>query len=205
VSRWLVALVALGGLGCGGLLRLVGAGAASDDLFAGTAALVLVPLAWSVARSLLRRDVGVDAIALVAIAGALGLGEYLVAAVVALMLAGGNALEESANRRARRELTALVERAPRIAHRRRGDAVEEVSAGGVEAGDVVLVRAGEVVPVDGVIESEAAVVDESTLTGEPLPAAYQRATRCAAVRRTQVRSSSCARSARRSRAPMRHS
>ncbi len=80
----------------------------ADILWAATTAMLLVPLSFSVLRSLLRRDVGVDAIALVSMAGALALGEYLAGAVVALMLAGGNALEEAANRRARRELTALV-------------------------------------------------------------------------------------------------
>ena len=60
-----------------------------------------------------------DAIALVSMAGALALGEYAAGAVVALMLAGGNWLEDRADRRARRELTMLVERAPRIAHVRR--------------------------------------------------------------------------------------
>ena len=85
-----------------------------------------MPLALSVLRSLLRRDVGVDAIALVAMAGALALGEYLAGAVIALMLAGGNALEEAANRRARRELTALVERAPRVALVLSATACEEV-------------------------------------------------------------------------------
>ncbi len=77
----------------------------ADWLWAATTAMLLVPLTFSVFRSLLRRDVGVDAIALVSMAGALALGEYLAGAVVALMLAGGNALEESANRRARREST----------------------------------------------------------------------------------------------------
>jgi cation transport ATPase len=96
-------------------LGLVGAGLdrPADVLWAGTTAILLVPLTWSVLKSLLRRDVGVDAIALFAMAGALALGEYLAGAVVALMLAGGNALEESANRRARRELTALVARRAR--------------------------------------------------------------------------------------------
>jgi cation transport ATPase len=93
----------------------------ADWLWAATTAMLLVPLTWSVFRSLLRRDVGVDAIALFSMAGALALGEYLAGAVVALMLAGGNALEEAANRRARRELTALVERAPRTALVRRDD------------------------------------------------------------------------------------
>src|SRR5580765_6640675 len=107
-----LAAAALAGIAAGGLLHLAGAPVPGDAAWALGTALVLVPLTWSVAGTLLRRDVGVDAIALVAIAGALALGEYLAAAVVALMLAGGNALEASAGRRARRELTALVERAP---------------------------------------------------------------------------------------------
>jgi heavy metal translocating P-type ATPase len=102
-------------------------------------------------------------------AGALALGEYLAGAVIALMLAGGNALEASAGRRARRELTSLVERAPRFGRRRNGDMVEEVPVDELQVGDVVIVRAGEVVPVDGVVTSTEAVVDESALTGEPLP------------------------------------
>ena len=92
-----------------------------------TTAMLLVPLTWSVLRSLLRRDVGVDVIALVAMAGALVLGEYLAGAVVALMLAGGNALEERASRRARRELTrarraGAAHRAPCAAATSRGGA-----------------------------------------------------------------------------------
>jgi len=146
----------------------------ADWLWSATTAMLLVPLTWSVLRSLLRRDVGVDAIALFSMGGALVLGEYLAGAVVALMLAGGNALEESANRRARRELTALVERAPRSALIRRGDELVEVPIGEVVAGEVVLVRAGEVVPVDGMVESADAIVDESALTGEPLPVTIHR-------------------------------
>jgi heavy metal translocating P-type ATPase len=136
--------------------------------------MLLVPLTWSVLRSLLRGDVGVDAIALVSMAGALALGEYLAGAVVALMLAGGNALEESANRRARRELTQLVERAPRSALVRRGDELVELPIDDVGADEIVLVRAGEVVPVDGMVLSDDAIVDESALTGEPLPVTVHR-------------------------------
>jgi heavy metal translocating P-type ATPase len=147
---------------------------AADWLWAATTAMLLVPLSVSVLRSLLRRDVGVDAIALVSMAGALALGEYLAGAVVALMLAGGNALEESANRRARRELTALVQRAPRWALVRRGDEFIEVPVEDVVVDEVVLVRAGEVVPVDGMVESDEAIVDESALTGEPLPITVRR-------------------------------
>jgi heavy metal translocating P-type ATPase len=153
----------------GALLHGLGEGDLGDALWALTIVLALVPLSWSVISSLRRGDVGVDAIALVAMAGALALGEYLAGAVIALMLSGGNALEAAAGRRARRELTALLERAPRIAHRRRGERIEEVPVEELQVGDRVVVRAGEVIPVDGVVQSEAATVDESTLTGEPLP------------------------------------
>ena len=168
-----LALAALFGVAAGGSLHLAAAPGAGDAVWAAGTLLVLVPLAWSVAQTLWRRDVGVDAIALVAIVVALGLGEYLPAAVVALMLAGGNALEAYAARRARRELTALVERAPRIAHRRLGETIEEVPAAELAVGDRIVVRSGEVVPVDGVVESDEAVLDEATLTGEPLPATYR--------------------------------
>lgn len=169
-----VALTALAAVVAGGALYLLGVQTAGEAIWAAGILITLVPLTWSVLRSLARGDVGVDAIALVAMAAALALGEYLAGAVVALMLAGGNALEAAAGRRARRELTALVARAPRVGHRRRGDAIEEVPAGELVVGDLVVVRAGEVVPVDGIVVSEEAVVDESTLTGEPLPASIRR-------------------------------
>lgn len=164
--------VALSGIVVGGLLALLVGAAAADAVWAATVAFMLVPLTWSVARSLRRGDVGVDVIALLAMAGALALGEYLAGAVIALMLAGGNALEAFASSRARRELTALIERAPRTAHRRTEDGWEEVPVEAVEVGEVLLVRAGEVLPTDGVIVSERAVLDESSLTGESLPATY---------------------------------
>jgi heavy metal translocating P-type ATPase len=165
-----IVIVVLVGLITGSVLHLLGSNTPADFVWAGAAVVVLGPLVWSVARSLVHRDVGVDAIALLAIAAALVLGEYLTAVIVSLMLAGGNALEASANARARRELRLLVERAPRIAHRRHGTLVQEVKVGDVAPGDVVVVRAGEVVPADGVVSGEAeAVIDTSALTGEPLP------------------------------------
>jgi heavy metal translocating P-type ATPase len=169
MNRRLIAAATLAGLSVGGLLHLAGAPAAGSDVWAGATAVVLVPLVWSVVRSLAHRDVGVDAIALIAIATALVLGQFLAGAVVALMLAGGNALEEYASGRAGRELTRLLERMPRIAHRRRGEAIVEVPVDEIRPGDLVVVRAGEVTPVDGVIATGEAVLDESALTGEALP------------------------------------
>jgi heavy metal translocating P-type ATPase len=166
--------VALSGIAAGGLLILLVGSAPADAVWAATVAFMLAPLTWSVARSLRRGDIGVDVIALLAMAGALALGEYLAGAVIALMLAGGNALETFASGRARRELTALIEREPRTAHRRTQDGWEEIQVEAVEVGDTLLVRAGEVLPTDGVIVGERAVLDESSLTGEPLPATYAR-------------------------------
>jgi heavy metal translocating P-type ATPase len=165
----LLALACLLLIALGGALSLLGATAAGNAVWAATVALMLVPLTWSIVRTLAQGRVGVDAIALVAMAGALAIGPYLAGAVIALMLSGGNALEASASRRARRELTALLERMPSIAHRRHGGGWEEVPVERLEVGDVVLVRAGELVPVDGDVQSAEAVVDESALTGESLP------------------------------------
>jgi heavy metal translocating P-type ATPase len=169
-----VALTALAAVASGLALAGLDRHRPAAWMWAATTAMLLVPLSWSVLRSLLRGDVGVDAIALFSMAGALALGEYLAGAVIAVMLAGGNALEEAANRRARRELTALVERAPRSALVRRGQELLEVPVEEVVADEVVLVRAGEVVPVDGMVVSEEAIVDESALTGEPLPVTVHR-------------------------------
>lgn len=170
MARRLLAAGCLVAIGAGGILHLAGRPQAGDLVLAIGTAIVLLPLAWSVGRSLVNRDVGVDAIALIAIAGALALQEWGAAAVVALMLAGGNALEEAAAGRARRELRSLVARAPRIAHRvGQGGSVEEVAVAEVAIGDVLIVRAGEVVPVDGVVSSRDALMDESSMTGEPLP------------------------------------
>lgn len=169
----LLAWFALAAILLGGLLYLIVSPGAGRLVWATSIAVALVPLSYSVIRSLLRADVGVDIIALIAMAGALALGEYLAGAVVTLMLSGGNALEAAASRRARRELTALLERAPKTANRRLGEDMEEVPVEEIGVGDVVVVRSGEVVPVDGIVVSGRALVDESTLTGEPLSVSYE--------------------------------
>jgi heavy metal translocating P-type ATPase len=165
----LLAAAALTAILAGLALQLGGRQSAAEAVWAAATAGVLVPLTWSVARTVAGGRVGVDAIALVAMAGALALGELLAGAVVALMLTGGNALEAAAGRRARRALTELLESAPTVAHRRRAGEVEDVPIDVVAAGDVVAVLTGEVVPVDGVLATRRAVLDEAALTGESLP------------------------------------
>lgn len=166
----LLASLALAAIACGGILHLLGEGAAGDAVWRFSVALLAVELAYEVARTILvEGHLGVDSIALVAMVGALALGEELAGAVVGLMFSGGEALEAAASQRARRELTALVKRAPTVTSLRVGDSYERVPVERVHSGDVVLVRAGEVIPVDGAVIGGEAVVDSSALTGEPLP------------------------------------
>jgi heavy metal translocating P-type ATPase len=167
-------VIALAAIVSGGALWLLDQERPADIAWATGAAFVLVPLVLATMRSLLRADVGVDAIALVAIVWALALGEFLAAAIVALMMSGGAALEAWAAGRARRELHLLVERAPRIAHRYVDGTVEEVKVDELQPGDIVAVRAGEVVPADGTVASDEGVLDESALTGEALPVTISR-------------------------------
>src|ERR1700692_3797626 len=169
VLRWALISIAVAGLAAGIAAHVAG----RSDLAAlswtlGTAP-VVAGLAISIVRDFLAGRFGVDAIALVSMSGALALGQPLAGAVVALMYSGGNVLEDIAVARAEHDLRSLVDRAPREAHRRVGDRIEEVPISAVVVGDRLLVRAGEVVPVDGVVTSSAATIDESALTGEPIP------------------------------------
>ncbi|NUR16779.1 MAG: HAD-IC family P-type ATPase, partial [Dermatophilaceae bacterium] len=122
---------------------------------------------WTV-RSVLEHRATVDVIAVLALAGALWVGEGFAGAMITLMLASGRLLEARAAARADRELRLLVERTPRTARRRQGDRVDGIRADEVLAGDVLVVGTGEVVPVDGRLLTPGAF-DESALTGEPMP------------------------------------
>ncbi len=124
-------------------------------------------------RDLLSGRLGVDAIAFLSMSGALALGQMLAGIVIAIMYAGGNVLEDLAVARAERDLRSLIDRAPRMAHRRAASNVEDVPIDQIVVGDGILVRAGEVIPVDGVITSKAAMIDEAALTGEAIPVSRQ--------------------------------
>jgi heavy metal translocating P-type ATPase len=166
----IVAGVAVLSIAAGGLLHLSGGGAAGNQVWGAAVALLAAELAFEVVRTVaVDHHMGVDSIALVAMVGSLTLGQELAGVVVGLMFSGGAALEDAASTRARRELTALVQRAPRVAQLRVGGRLEQVPIEQVCAGDVVVVRTGEVVPVDGTLTRGEAVVDTSALSGEPLP------------------------------------
>ena len=166
----ILAVFALVAILAGGLLYLVGEEAAGQAVWGVAVAVLAAELTVEVVRTVIvEHSLGVDTIALVAMVGALALGQELAGAVIGLMFSGGASLEAIASRHARRELTALIQRAPKVAQVRIGDQLEEVAVDRVQVGDVVLVRTGEVVPVDGTMMSAEAVIDTSTLSGESLP------------------------------------
>jgi heavy metal translocating P-type ATPase len=167
-SRAFLALAVVG-LAVGGVLWAAGEHDAAKVAWAATTIVGILPLAYSVTIDLLHRETGVDVIALLAMAGALALGEYLAGAVIALMLSSGRSLEAFADARAHRELSSLLERAPRSVHRYAGSELESIPIDEVRPADVLLVKQGEVVPVDGFLVSENCVLDESALTGESRP------------------------------------
>ena len=160
-----VTAVTLAGL----TVRLFGASGPADALWAVTTVAVLGSMLVEVIGKLCRGRVGVDVVALLALIGSLALGEFLAGAIIGVMVASGGALEGFAHRRARRDLSSLLSMAPTVAHRFDGDRLVPIGVDDVRAGDVLLVRPGEVVPVDGMVVDEPATVDESVLTGEPLP------------------------------------
>ncbi len=128
----------------------------------------LVVSVVSTAIDIAHRRLSVDVIAILALAGALWIDEPLAGSLIAVMLATGVLLEARAAARAKRELDLLVRRAPRRARRRVGDQVSDIDVNEVNQGDQLIVANGEIVPVDGRLQTDG-VFDESALTGESVP------------------------------------
>jgi heavy metal translocating P-type ATPase len=165
----LLLVSALFGLGLGAALHFLGYSSVSRLAFLASTSVVLTHALWLTGRAVWRREFGVDLIAVFAMAGTLFLEEYLAGAILALMLTGGEALEQFATARARRALTALLERAPRVVHRRNDEGIVDVPVAEVQLGDVLMVKPGEVIPADGIVTSQHGVLDTSALTGESRP------------------------------------
>jgi heavy metal translocating P-type ATPase len=158
----------VGALSAGGIAWLAGSHRVADGCWIAGTVVAVVPAVLWVLVALRRGRVGVDLIAVLSLIGTLLVGEYLAGALIAVMLAGGRALEAAAERRASHDLRALLEHAPRFARRRVGSAVSVIALDEVAVDDLLVVGPGEVVPVDGRIAAAVAVLDESVLTGEPL-------------------------------------
>jgi heavy metal translocating P-type ATPase len=168
VRPFLAGLVAAG-LAAGFTAKLAGVGDRAGFIWAAVTVPVLIALLIEIVTSLRHGDVGLDIVAALSMTAALAFGETLAASIVALMYAGGQYLESFAERAARREMTALLSRVPRTAVRHRDGQLEEVALDLILPGDRLLIRRGDVVPVDGTVVEGVAVLDQSALTGESLP------------------------------------
>ena len=161
-------VITVGALSVGGIAWLAGWRELADRCWIAGTLVAAVPAVLWVLASLRRGRAGVDLIAVLSLVGTLLVHEYVAGALIAVMLAGGRALEAAAERRASHDLRALLERAPRFARRRIGAEVSVIPVDDVAVEDLLVVGPGEVVPVDGRIVDAVAVLDESVLTGEPL-------------------------------------
>jgi heavy metal translocating P-type ATPase len=157
------------GLAVGIVAQLTGRAELAHAAWAAATGVALLPLIYTVIRDVIGGKAGVDLIALLAMIGALILHEYLAGSVIALMLTGGQGLEEFAASRARRELSALLQRTSRVVHRYEAGGIVSVDIEAVRPGDLLLVKPGEVVPVDGIVIGGSTVLDEAALTGEADP------------------------------------
>jgi heavy metal translocating P-type ATPase len=161
-------IIAAATLAAGLAAQLLGSSQMATWIWIGGISPVLATLIIEIVVSLRRGEVGLDIVAALSMGGSLAVNEPLAGSVVALMYAGGQYLEAFAQRRARREITALLGRVARTALRYRAGSLEETTIESIVPGDRLLIRQGEVVPADGFADGPA-VIDQSALTGESLP------------------------------------
>lgn len=174
VGRWALAypipIFALAGLAAGLELTYLGQQATLGHyVWLATLLVGGLPLVIATVRRLLRREFASDIIATLAILASIALDQAFAGVIIVLMQSGGEAIEDYAHRRATASLDRLTRRAPRWAYRYQEDRVERVPVDQVRPGDRLAVRRGDVLPVDGTVASPNAIVDEATVTGEPLP------------------------------------
>ena len=163
----------------GGILALAGFEEATRWVISIFALAVAAKESVGMIRSILKGHWGIDVLAVTAIIATVLVGEYWASIIIVLMFTGGEALEDYAESRAKRELTSLLNNSPQIAHRevysRAGAekgalfATEDCPVGELQVGDVVVVKPGELIPVDGKLLTAEATLDESSLTGESIP------------------------------------
>jgi Cd2+/Zn2+-exporting ATPase len=132
-------------------------------------ALAAWPIFLRAIKALLGKRLDADVLVAIAVIAASSVGEFVAAAEVAFIMLLGAQLEEYTIRRARRSLGSLLSLVPPTAHVRRDGKEEEVAATDLQVGDIVVVRAGERIPVDGVVQSGMAAVNQAPVTGESMP------------------------------------
>ncbi len=119
--------------------------------------------------ALMEKRISADIALCVAVIAALAVGQYLAAAEAMFIVLVGEGLESYAAGRTSAAIQKFTEQLPRIARILRDGREEEIDAESLVAGDLIVVRAGERIPADGVVENGCSAVNESSITGEPLP------------------------------------
>jgi len=134
-----------------------------------SALLALSFIAYSAAKTLLNRTIGIDLLATIAIIASIIGGENLPATVIALMLFGGEILENYAQQKATHAIQKLIESSPQTATVLRNNQEIEIKAEDVQQGETVIVKPGGKIPVDGTIQKGHATINQSSITGESIP------------------------------------
>lgn len=127
------------------------------------------PIILDTVRNMIHRHFAADIIAMLAIITAILSNEALPGVVIVIMQSGGKALEDHAFRKASTSLNALLARSPQVANRKKNDMIEVIDVNSIKIGDLLIVRPGDLIPVDGHVINNNAIIDESALTGEPIP------------------------------------
>ena len=134
-----------------------------------TGSVMALMMFWEMIQTLREGKYGVDILAITAIVATLAVGEYWASLMILIMLTGGDSLEDYAAGKANQELKSLLDNSPQKAHRLNGENLEDVSVEEINVGDELVVKPGELVPVDGLVKTGTSTVDESSLTGESKP------------------------------------
>lgn len=142
---------------------------ATNLILAGATLIAVIPLLVDMVTDLRSGKYGIDILAATAMITSVALGEYWTGIIIALMLTGGEGLEDYAEKRAKSELSELLKRRPTIAHLVKGKNVSDIEVKNVNVGDKLNILPGEVVPVDSIIYDGQSSFDESSITGESLP------------------------------------
>jgi heavy metal translocating P-type ATPase len=165
---YVVPMFALAGLSTGVIFYLLKYEQYSNQTWMITLIIGIIPLIYRMSKDIFRGHFGIDLIAIVAIVTSFILQQYLAGVVILLMLSGGEALEAYALKRSSRELTKLLSLAPTIGHLKSGDRLLDIPADEIKAGDVLLIKPGETLPVDGLVITGTSEIDESSITGESI-------------------------------------
>lgn len=166
-----VVLLALAGLLLGTFIRFgLHRPAPANLVWLATLVLGGAPVVYRTVLGMLRGNFASDVVAMLAIVVAVIMGQSFAGLVIVIMQSGGEALEKYSLRRASSSLEQLLARAPSVAHRRTNSGIEEIGVEQVRVGDILLVRPGDLLPVDGELRSAEAEIDEAALTGEAVTA-----------------------------------